>query len=119
MINRDWGHPGPVRRNPHMVNLWAASVSDEAKQVRRTYLLVQVWPMVQDREHKRIPRAKPSLRMQGKAALRLSLVSHWRIWHEHYPWSLVHPLRAVSAVPAHRGGGGGRLGCAHTPCMSG
>ena len=43
--------------------------------------------------------------MQGKAALRLSLVSHWRIWHEHYPWSLVHPLRAVSAVPAHRVGG--------------
>jgi hypothetical protein len=36
-----------------MVNLWAASVSDEQKQVRRTYLLVQVWPMVQDREHKR------------------------------------------------------------------
>ena len=31
MINRDWGHPGPVRRNPHTVNLWAVSASDETK----------------------------------------------------------------------------------------
>jgi hypothetical protein len=58
MINRDRGQPGPVRRNPHMVNLWAASVRQ--KQVRRTYLLVLVWPMVQDREHKRIPQRNPA-----------------------------------------------------------
>jgi hypothetical protein len=49
MINGDWGHPGPVRRNPHTVNLWAVSAIDETKWMRRTYLLVQVWPMVQDR----------------------------------------------------------------------
>jgi hypothetical protein len=34
--------------------------------------LVQLWPMVQDREHKKDPPVKPDLRMQGKAALRLS-----------------------------------------------
>jgi hypothetical protein len=31
LINRDGGHPGPVRRNLHTVNLWAVSASDETK----------------------------------------------------------------------------------------
>ena len=38
-------------------------------------LLVQLWPMVQDREHTRSARVT-GLRLLGKAALRLSLVSH-------------------------------------------
>ena len=42
------------------------------------------------------------------------MVSHWRIWHEHDPWSFVCPLCAVSTVPAHRVGCGRRLWYAYT-----
>ena len=51
--------------------------------------------------------------MSGKAALSC-LVSPWRI-HEYDPWSPVHPLCAVSAVPAYRVGRRRRLWRARTP----
>jgi hypothetical protein len=48
VINRDWRHPGSVRRNLHKLNV----LIDMCERVGR-YLLVQLGPMVQDKEHNR------------------------------------------------------------------